>query len=333
MKTPALKWPVAVWMLLCNACDPTSQPTQQTVRNIVQSKQPEPALGLDTTDYQKRIRQLANGDKTGRWPAKAPLPLTGAMLPFKRVVAYYGNMFSTNMGVLGALPKEEMMKGLLAECRKWQGTDTTTPVVPALHYVAVTAQGSPGKDGMYRQRMPFSEIDKVIAWAKEIDGIVFLDVQVGHSSVAAELPRLEKYFKMPQVHLGIDAEYSMKGGEVPCSKIGTFDAVDVNVAVDYLQQLVQQEKLTPKILIVHRFTQNMITNYRQIKTTPEVQIVVNMDGFGGKELKLSSYRSYVFREPVQFTGFKLFYKYDKPVMYTPSELMKLTPIPIYIQYQ
>jgi hypothetical protein len=42
-------------------------------------------------------------------------------------------------------------------------------------------------------------------------------------------------------------------------------------------------------------------------------------------------------EPVQFTGFKLFYKNDilppSTGMYTPAELMKLTPRPIYIQYQ
>jgi hypothetical protein len=42
-------------------------------------------------------------------------------------------------------------------------------------------------------------------------------------------------------------------------------------------------------------------------------------------------------EPVQFTGFKLFYKNDlkkEPKrLLTPEELLKLTPKPIYIQYQ
>jgi hypothetical protein len=40
---------------------------------------------------------------------------------------------------------------------------------------------------------------------------------------------------------------------------------------------------------------------------------------------------------VQFTGFKLFYKNDllppSTGMFTPAQLLKLTPAPIYIQYQ
>jgi hypothetical protein len=59
------------------------------------------------------------------------------------------------------------------------------------------------------------------------------------------------------------------------------------------------------VLIVHRFTQGMVTNYKKIKTVPEVQVVMDMDGFGSKVLKRSTYKTYIFREPVQFTGFKL----------------------------
>jgi ribosomal protein S2 len=36
------------------------------------------------------------------------------------------------------------------------------------------------------------------------------------------------------------------------------------------------------VLIVHRFTQGMVTNYKKIKTVPEVQVVMDMDGFGAK---------------------------------------------------
>ena len=90
------------------------------------------------------------------------------------------------------------------------------------------------------------------------------------------------------------------------------------------------------MLIVHRFTQGMVTNYKKIKTVPEVQVVMDMDGFGSKVLKRSTYLTYIYREPVQFTGFKLFYKNDNWndwKMYTPEELLKFTPKPLYIQYQ
>ena len=81
----------------------------------------------------------------------------------------------------------------------------------------------------------------------------------------------------------------------------------------------------------------MVTDYENIKKIPEVQIVMSMDGFGNKTLKKAAYQQFIYREPVQFTGFKLFYKNDnKPNsngMYTPEELLKFTPQPIYIQYQ
>jgi hypothetical protein len=237
------------------------------------------------------------------------------------------------MGVLGQYPKAEMLRRLQQECDAWQKADSATPVLPALHYIAVTAQGSPGKDGKYRYRMPDSEKDKIVQWAREIKGIAFMDIQVGHSTVQDELPLLEKYLKMPDVHLGIDPEYSMKNGDVPCNSIGTFDAADINVAVEYLAALVKKYLLPPKVLVVHRFTQNMITNYKAINKVPEVQIVINMDGFGSKVLKMSTYKQFLVREPVQFTGFKLFYKIDRPVMYTPAEILRLSPIPVYIQYQ
>ncbi|HJY22586.1 MAG TPA: hypothetical protein VJ279_06850, partial [Hanamia sp.] len=249
----------------------------------------------------------------------------------------YGNLYSKKMGILGELPKNEMLAKLKKEVASWQAADSSLPVIPALHYVAVTAQGAPGKDGKHRMRMPFHQIDTIMNWANEIDALVFLDIQVGHSSVKDEVPALEKYLLLPQVHLGIDPEFSMKGGHAPGKKIGTFDAVDVNTAIDYLAALVKKNNLPPKILVVHRFTQGMLTNYKAIKNVPEVQVVIDMDGWGNKTLKRSTYLRYVYKEPVEYTGFKLFYKNDTKTgadqLYSPQELLKFIPKPIYIQYQ
>ena len=292
---------------------------------------------IDTARYQQIMQQIANGDTTGLWPVKDVYPLPGAVLPFNRVIAFYGNLYSKRMGILGELPKYEMFKKLKDEVAQWQAADSSLPVIPALHYIAVTAQGAPGKDGKHRMRMPFHQIDTIVNWAKEIDALVFLDIQVGHSTVREEVPQLEKYLQMPQVHLGIDPEFSMKGGHVPGKKIGSFSAEDVNTAIDDLAAVVKKYNLPPKILVVHRFTQGMLTNYQQIKKVPEVQVVIDMDGWGDKILKRSTYLRYIYKEPVQFTGFKLFYKNDTKTgvdqLYSPQELLKFTPKPIYIQYQ
>jgi hypothetical protein len=292
---------------------------------------------LDTVKYDKLLLALNNGDSSGRWPVKLEYPVPGAIFPFNRVVAYYGNFYSKRMGVLGEYPTDTMFRKLQQEIARWQAADSTVPVKAALHYIAVTAQGYPGKGDKYRLRMPYKQIDSLIRMAARINALVFLDIQVGKSTVQDEVPLLEPYLKMPQVHLGIDPEFSMKTGKKPGTVIGTMDAADINFTIKYLSDIVSNNHLPPKILVVHRFTHAMITNYKGIKPNSRVQVVIDMDGWGSKDRKLSTYREYVSKEPVQFTGFKLFYKNDfretNSRMMTPAEVLKLKPRPVYVQYQ
>ena len=271
------------------------------------------------------------------WPARATYPNYGALLPFNRIVAYYGNFYSKQMGVLGEYPEDVVLEKLRTEVAVWEDADPSTPVMPAIEYIDVTAQGSAGKDGKYRLRMPDSQIDKAIAMAKKIDGIVILDIQVGLSTVQDELPLLDKYWAMSQVHLALDPEFAMHNGTPPGRVIGTMSAEDINWAAQYLAKLVRDNNLPPKILVVHRFTEEMMTGYKRIQPLPEVQIVVQMDGWGFPAKKVNTYNVVVYPEPVQFAGLKLFYKNDlkqEPSrLLTPQEILRLTPSPIFIQYQ
>lgn len=308
---------------------------KKAVDTVIAAK--KASLLLDTLSYNQLTTAMVNGDSSGKWPVKADYPLAGAILPFNRIVAFYGNLYSKKMGVLGEYPREEMLAKLKVEVAKWQAADTTVKVIPALHYIATTAQGSPGKGDKYRLRMPFKQIDSVIAMAKEINALVFIDIQVGHSTVQEEVPLFEQYFKMPNVHFGIDPEFSMKGGQKPGSAIGTFDAADINFTAAYLAKIVKDNNLPPKILVVHRFTRAMVTNYKQIKLQPEIQVVMDMDGWGAQARKINTYKQFIYNEPVQFTGYKLFYKNDfreagSRIM-TPEEVLKLKPKPMYVQYQ
>jgi len=293
---------------------------------------------VDSVLYRKQVMALVNGDTTGKWPVKdQPIPLAGAILPNKRIIAYYGNLYSTRMGILGEFAPEKMLAHLDEEIKKWNAADSTTEAIPALHYIAVVAQGSAGKDGMYRSRMPDKQIDSVLSIAKMRNALVFLDIQVALSTIQQELPRLEKYLKLPHVHLGIDPEFSMKDGSKPGKRIGYFTAEDINYTTDYLASLVKEHNLPPKVFVVHRFTQGMVRNYKDITLKPEVQFVMHMDGWGPPELKKGTYRHFIHKEPVEFTGFKIFYKNDIKKapnrLLTPEELLKLKPIPVYIQYQ
>ena len=271
------------------------------------------------------------------WPAAAPYPLPGALLPYKRIIAYYGNFYSKGMGVLGQYPKAEMLAKLRVEMAKWEAADPTTPVVPAIDYIAVTAQGTPSVGGKYRLRMPAKEIQKAVDLANEINGIVILEIQPGTSTMEVEVPMLEEFLKLPNVHLALDPEFTMHGGARPGSVIGSIDATNVNAVSTYLAGLVKKYNLPPKVLIVHRFTGPMVTHTDKITPLPEVQILMDMDGWGSPAKKIGTYNSTIYNQPVQFTGFKLFYKNDlfapSTRMLSPTELLKLQPKPSFIQFQ
>jgi hypothetical protein len=316
----------------------------------------KPAPVLDKLAYNEKLLELAHAATSSPWytaflygttasttvpkplwPHRTVYPNAGAILPFNRVVAYYGNFYSTAMGVLGEYPSDQVLAMLASTTREWQAADPSTPVIPAIDYIAVTAQGSPGSDGMYRARMPDDQIEKAIGMANQVHGLAILDIQVGLSNVQTEIPLLKKYLEMPNVEIAIDPEFSMKDGTPPGKEIGTYDASDINWVANYMAQIVSANNLPPKILIVHRFTEDMVTNYQKITPLPQVEIVMDMDGWGYPAKKENTYNYIVAPEPVQFTGFKLFYKADlqPPTdrLMTPQEVLSLTPAPIFIQYQ
>ncbi len=272
-----------------------------------------------------------------RWPTSTPYPNGDAILPFKRILAYYGNFYSKKMGILGEYEPDEVLRRLASTTEKWNLADPTTPVLPAIEYIAMVAQGSAGADGMYRAIMPDEEIEKAYAMAQKINGILIMDLQVGLSALEKELPKFKDYMIRSDVHLAIDPEFSMKAGKKPGTIIGTVNSGDINYVINYLSDIVKEYKLPPKVLLVHRFTEGMVTESELIKPTPEVQVIMVMDGWGSKELKRATYKAVIDPEPVQFTGIKIFYKNDlkgeSTGILTPTEALDFKPKPIFVQYQ
>ncbi len=302
---------------------------------IQERKAPAP---LDSGTVKKSYRAGEDPAYAARmgWPVEGPAALPGAILPARRIIAYYGNPLSKRMGALGEFEPQDMLRRLDREVAKWQAADPATPVQPALHLIAVVAQGDAGPSGKYRTIMRDTLVEMVHGWAKSRNALLFVDIQTGHSDIRELLPRFEHFLTRPDVHLGVDPEFMMKSGHKPGAKIGSMSAADINYTTGYLAELVRKHNLPPKVLVIHRFTRNGVTNYRDIKLRPEVQIVIHMDGWGAPWLKRDSYKDYVVSEPVQYTGFKLFYHNDTkkgdPLM-SPQDLLKLEPKPLYIQYQ
>lgn len=351
----------------------TSTLPQTTEQNELPRVAAEPVwpLQLDTAEYDKRLLVLANyvipktivpatSTASGTspvpppvlpqyssssnvtvpgslWPPAAVYPQGGAILPYKRILAYYGNFYSVHMGILGEYEPEEVLRRLQTTADAWNAADPTTPVQPAIEYIAMVAQADAGRDGMYRAMMPATEIEKAYSLAKTANAILILDMQIGLSTIEQELPKFKPYLERPEVHLALDPEFSMKTGDRPGTVIGTFSAADINYVITYMSEIVRDKKLPPKVLLVHRFTQNMVTGYDLITPTPEVQVVMVMDGWGSKDLKRGTYAQVIKPEPVQFAGLKIFYKNDlkspSTGIFTPTEALQLDPKPIFIQYQ
>ena len=342
---------VLVFLLSLQACDRKEKvPEPAQAPTIIAAPEPAapppvvvppPAPPVVASEPAVKTKYRAGEDpeyaKSYGWPIVDAEPLPGAILPAKRIVAYYGNPLSKRMGALGEFEKDDMLRRLNDEVLRWEKADPGKSVQPALHLIAVVAQPEPGKAGKYRMVMPDEVVNRVYGWAKEAGAIMFIDIQTGHDDIRVILPRFEWLLKNPDVHLGIDPEFNLIASKVvPGKKVGTYDAADINYVTEYLAGLVKTYNLPPKVLTVHRFTRRGVSNANKIVLRPEVQIVMHMDGWGAPWLKRDTYKDYIVQEPVQFTGFKLFYHNDTkkgdPLM-TPAEILRLNPQPVYIQYQ
>jgi len=311
-------------------------PRDTARRQVRDTPRRSPGRGLigPTAGARHAAFRDAGSDLDSLWPVKGPAPLPGSILPGKRIVAFYGNPLSRRMGILGEFDPDVMLRKLDEEVAAWNRLDPSTPVQPALHLIVLVANASPGPSGKYRTRHDSAMIEKVYGWARRKNALLFVDLQVGQSTLQEELPWIEKFLIRPDVHLGIDPEFSMKNGGIPGQRVGTYDAADINYATRFLAGLVDKYRLPPKILVVHRYTPGGVTNTRKITLDPRVQIVVEMDGFGAPWVKRDTFWRDIKREPVQFVGWKQFTKLKNDRPPTPKEdILRLWPVPLYIQYQ
>ncbi len=266
-------------------------------------------------------------------PSPAPRPAAGpgSVLADKVLVTYYGNPYTGVMGVLGQLSKEELVAALQRRAAEYQ-TVAGRPAQPAIHFVATVAQASAGADGMYRARMPIDLVAEYAQLAADNGMLFFIDIQFGRSTVQAELAPYLALLRQPHVHLAMDPEFDMWGSERPGIDLGHMTAAEINYAQRVLSDLVAANDLPNKVLMVYQFTASMLPDKGNIVDDPRVDLVVNMDGFGGRAVKIEHYNAYVRDTPVEYAGIKLFLQHDSNLM-SAADVLALTPAPDVIVYQ
>jgi len=248
--------------------------------------------------------------------------VTPSFLSANQVVSYYGNPYAQTLGILGEHSAEELVPLLKQQAATIDGLNGIRGVEPAFHIVYATAQGQPGNDGLYLQNLDDDTIRHYIDVACQNHFLVFLDLQNGRSDPLAELQHIEPFLRSSNVHVAMDPEFTMSSDEVPGQAIGHLDASQINAAQQELESFVEQSALPDKILVVHQFDDGMITNPDQIQSFPHVQLVIDMDGFGPADGKVSKFEK--FAQPAENSGIKIFFHQDDPRL-TDEEVVALDP--------
>jgi len=263
-------------------------------------------------------------------PQRPAAGVPSGLLDTQILLTWYGNPRSTRMGALGEQSGAARVARFQAQADGYRAA-TDKPVVMAYHLVAVVAQCTAGADGLWRRRETRDIIQALLDEARENGFKLVVDIQVGRSRVADEVAALEPFLKEPDVYLALDPEFAMDGCETPGREIGQLRAADINSAIDSLERLITTHHLPPKVLILHQFRLDMLPDKPKIRQSALVETALVMDGFGSQSLKLASYRA-VMRQPLTFAGIKLFYQQDRN-LFTPTQVLGLTPTPVVIVYQ
>lgn len=265
--------------------------------------------------------------------AKQPtqLPRGGTeLLPAYRLIGFSGAPQDTAFGALGIGTLAEASRELTRQARAYRGR---RPLQPFFELIATVANADAGLDGLYRSQQPPRVVREYLKQARTDRTLLVLDIQPGRAEFSDEVDRLLPYLRQPDVGLGLDPEWRVGPDEVPGQVIGSIAATEVNEIAAKLSRIVRINDLPQKLLIVHQFTEDMITNPERLRPHPGVALVLNVDGFGTPADKKAKYRDLrTGRGGGFFSGFKLFYEEDVGLM-SPREVLKMKPTPDLVVYE
>lgn len=261
------------------------------------------------------------------------IPLRASVFDDAQVVSFYGYPGVGVMGELGLHSPSGAAAAISALAAEYDALNGSREVLPALHLIVAVAQRHPGNDGLYLLRMERELVSEYVEAAREAGILLFVDVQIGWSDALTEVQVLEEFLREPFVHLALDPEFATRNsGTAPGLVIGAISDADVNAVQHYLAGLVREHDLPPKVLVLHQFLDSMLTGVEHYDDVPEVEVTIDMDGFGNPYVKLTKYDMYATADYAERAAIKLFYHWDAPLI-TPASLLALEHPPDLVIYQ
>ena len=301
---------------------------------------PEVGRAIQASDGGARIVRLVGDvpEEEAEWQLPvitegSELPGGGfLMFPGRRLVALYGHPGAPALGSLG---EQTMRRGLdrietFREAYEGDGVD----MLPTWEIIATIADAGPGADGDYSSETSVEQLREWVDFAAQHDMYVVLDLQPGRTDFLTQAKLYEELLLEPHVGLALDPEWRLKPDQVHLRQIGSVRAAEVNTVVDWLAELVRRNGLPQKLLLLHQFRLDMLVNRENIRTPPELAVVIQMDGHGDLPTKLGTW-SYITAGWEEFTwryGWKNFFDEDRP---TPSadDVLSLTPQVVFVSFQ
>lgn len=262
------------------------------------------------------------------------LPQGGRELfPKYELVALYGSPDMPALGALGDQPLDATLERAKQLAASYQPLTQAT-VLPTLEIIATTASASPTDNGDYSREATVEQLRPWVDAAQKAGIYVILDLQPGRSDFLHQAKLYESLLRYPNVGLALDPEWRLKPDQLHLKQIGSVTAAEANQTIGWLADLTAKNKLPQKLLLLHQFRLDMITDRQTLDTShPELAYVIQMDGSGTPPEKQSTWQAITTGAPpnTQF-GWKNFYKQD-PAMLSPEATMQVAPVPVYISYQ
>ena len=268
--------------------------------------------------------------------ADGPLPCPPSPLEGRRLISFYGTSLGPGLGIVGRYNITTTLDLLSEQIQVYRELDaeaeTDVEIIPGLHMVTTIADAFPGGDGDYNHRVSHDVTRPWIDGVRAAGGWAVLDIQPSHADLDTELSLIEPLLQEKDVHLAIDPEFVMRdAAQIPGSHLGQMTGPQINQAQAWLDQIARATGQR-KLLIIHQFEDRMIGQKEDILHYPLVDLVWDADGFGGSGSKVADYRQYRDETGFEYGGFKIFYRYDTPVM-TPEQVLALEPPAAVVIYQ
>jgi len=251
----------------------------------------------------------------------------------RRYKAFYGHPDTPSLGVLGEQGPAETLERMRPFIEAYVGDGSQ--VVPVFEIMASVASAGPTEDGDYSYEWPISTFEAWIEFAEANDMYVVLDLQPGRDDFLTQARQYEELLKLPHVGLALDPEWRLGPNQVHLKQVGRVEAAEVNQVIDWLADLVRDNGLPQKMLIVHQFRFTMIQNRETLMPRPELQLVIQMDGDGTEPQKDETYRALTAgtEDAPWKWGWKNFFDEDEPGPPAPERVMRKDPVPVFVSYQ